>query len=169
MSSKYVPPRMRNQPQQESDPIPPPPPKDEFPPLPTATTTTTSTTAWTGKKKFSELAQEWNVTAKEEKLRREIEEAARTHEQQVKYSDVAIPKFHNVGRFIEPEDDDDGYISSESDKKEDSDGWIEVRKKARKEKDLTEILNRPPTPEQEETTKWDQATEEEEDSYWKRD
>lgn len=98
----------------------------------------------TGSKTFAQLANEWSEKAKEEELTKQVE----TEEEQrsvirPRYNH-ALPKFHNVHRFIEPEDEEVEEqipVSTHED-----DGWVTVQRKARREKTIEEKFNRPETP-----------------------
>lgn len=160
-SKKYVPPSKRTQmnkfeildePEEEVEKKV----EEEFPSL-VAQTTTAKPKQWEGKRKFSELAIQADLRAKDEKYREEIEKSMQKYNNYNHY----LPKFDNVGRFIEPEDEQ--YQPVEERLVEEDDGWTTVKNsKSRKAKNIEEIANRPPTPEEKPS-----ANEEfQEDSYW---
>ena len=158
-SNKYVPPSKRvqnnkfellNEPEEEVEKKI----EDDFPSL--VTTTVSKPKQWEGKKKFSELAVQCELRAKEQQFHQEVEKSM----QKYNYNNY-LPKFDNVGRFVEPEDD---YQEVTKEKYiEDEDGWTTVKNvKARKTKNIEEIAERPPTPEE----KSDWLNELPDDSDW---
>jgi hypothetical protein len=114
--------------------------------FPSLVTSLKAPTWSTGSKTFAQLASEWSEKAKEEELTKQVE----TEEEQrtiirPRYNH-ALPKFHNVHRFVEPEDDE---ISDEQPVPvNQDDGWVTVQRKARREKTIEEKFNRPETPPQ---------------------
>lgn len=144
-SNKYIPPSKRalqnkfeilNEPEEEPEKKL----EDEFPSL--VSTNVLKTKKWEGTKKFSDLAVQCEIRNKEQQYHQEIEKSM----QKYNYNNY-LPKFENVGRFIEPEDDyeqenKENYIRED-------DGWTTVKNvKARKVKNIEEIAERPPTPEE---------------------
>lgn len=158
-SNKYVPPSKRaqmnkfdilNEPEEEPEKKV----EDEFPSL---VSTTVKPKQWEGKRKFSELAIQAELRAKEEKYREEIQKSMQQHN----FSNY-LPKFDNVHRFVEPEDQQYEEVE-EKNKIENEDEWVTVKhSKARKAKNIEEIANRPPTPE--EKSDWNEDLPE--DSDW---
>jgi hypothetical protein len=71
---------------------------------------------WGGGRKFTELASEWK------------EEADRNVEIKEEEEKFVLPRFRNVHRFIEPEDDKP--LPSQT--KDDNDGWTTVERKIKK-------------------------------------
>jgi hypothetical protein len=149
-SKKYVPPAKRvqankfellDEPEEEVEQKK----EEEFPTLTPAVVPKTN--QWEGKRKFSEMAVQCELRAKEQKFHDEVEKSM----QKNNYNNY-LPKFDNIGRFIEPEDE---YRPVTNEKNiEDDDGWTTVKNlKARKAKNIEEIANRPPTPE--EKSDWD--------------
>jgi hypothetical protein len=139
--SKYVPPHMREKKQeakQEAGPS-----ADEFPSLGNVRS---STVVWGGKK-FSQVASELEEKRLEEERQKMVQENEEKKTVMINRFHAPLPRFNNVGHFVEPEED-------EAPKAEEapSDGWTLVYKKPRREKTLEEKLNRPPTPE--ESTVW---------------
>jgi hypothetical protein len=142
MSSKYVPPAKRKSEKPVEAPPPPPPEKkyeDEFPSLSGAPTTRR---VWGGTSSFADKAREWSVKAEkdsvEEAARKKAEFESRAH------SVVrALPKFHNVRRFVEPEEYEEETVEKKPDATNDEEsGWTLVEKKVRKKKkSLTEIAD----------------------------
>lgn len=156
-SKKYVPPSKRAQVNKfeildEPEEEPEKKVEDDFPSL---VVTPLKPKQWEGKRKFSELAVQAELRAKKEKYREEIEKSM----QQTNYNSY-LPKFNNVGRFVEPEDEPYRRVEKEN---VDEDGWTTVKNsKARKTKNIEEVANRPPTPE--EKTEWNEDLPE--DSDW---
>jgi len=140
--SKYVPPHMRDKEVEIS--VEPSVNINEFPEL--VKTSQSSMNVW-GRKKFSQVASELEEKRAEEERQKMVQESENKTNTMISRFHAPLPRFHNVGHFIEPEED-------EPPKAEDSgnDGWTLVDKKARKEKTIEEKLNRPPTPE--ESTVW---------------
>jgi hypothetical protein len=151
-SKKYIPPQARvqnnkfeilDEPEEQVEKKK----EEDFPSLVLAAKSVAKGNQWEGKRKFSEMAVQCELRAKEQQFHNEIEKSM----QKYNYNNY-LPKFDNVGRFIEPEDDyeqenKENYIK-------DDDGWTTVKNiKARKAKNLEEIAERPPTPE--EKSDWD--------------
>lgn len=140
MSSKYVPPAMRKKEQPAAAPPPPPEKKfeDEFPVLSNAPT---SRRVWGGPTSFADKAREWRVKAERDA---EVEAARKKAELEARPPSVVrvLPKFHNVRRFVEPEEErPTEEPKTEATNDEDS-GWTLVEKKVRKKrKTLTEIAD----------------------------
>ena len=160
-SNKYVPPHKRGVSENKFDVLDQSDsetekPKEEFPAL--VTTTNVVQKNWNGKKKFSDMAVQFSKRSEEQKNREEIEKNVNEY-----HYNNNLPQFHNIGKFIEPEDDEFNQVK---DTPYEEDGWINVKNsKIRKVKNMEEIANRPPTPE--EKTMWND--DEDEDSYWKQD
>jgi hypothetical protein len=143
MSSKYVPPAMRKKEKAAPAPPPPPPPpekkfEDEFP---TLTSAPPAVRVWGGTTTFAEKAREWS-----EQAARDAEEALarKQAEAEVRPPNAAraLPRFHNVRRFVEQEEEveeeENDYVKPND---EDS-GWTLVERKARKKpKSLTQIAD----------------------------
>lgn len=116
--------------------------------FPALVPTPTSTRVWGGDKKFSDLAKEWDseTQMKIEKEKQMIEfEKTKTAP-----SHFVMPKFNNTHRFVEtadfvePEEAEHEQIPSDS-------VWKVVdrsKNKRRKEKNMEEVADRPPTPEE---------------------
>lgn len=144
MSSKYVPPSKRKIEKPAEAPPPPPPEKkyeDEFP---TLSGVSTSRRVWGGTSSFAEKAREWSVKAQQDA---EEEAARKRAELDARPPSVVrvLPKFHNVRRFVEPEEYEEDSPTGESKPEatnDDESGWTLVEKKARKKpKTLTEIAD----------------------------
>lgn len=106
----------------------------------------TSVKFWNSDKKtFAQLATEWNEKAKEEEITKQAEaEESQRIEASPRYTH-SLPKFHNVHRFVEPEDEPEEppAVAPIND-----DGWVTVQRKIRREKTFQEKFNRPETPPQ---------------------
>lgn len=106
------------------------------------------TKAWsTGTKTFAQLANEWSEKTVEDALLKPKQDESIHPVQRQSYT---LPTFHNVHRFVEPEDEqieeEEQPHSSNND-----DGWVVVARKVRREKTIEEKLNRPETPPTDET------------------
>lgn len=121
---------------------------DNFPALvPTAT----SARVWGGGKKFSDLAKEWDadsqLKAERERQMAEFEKTKTVPGQFV------MPTFNNTHRFVETTDFIEPDEPEQVNIPEDS-VWKVVdysKNRRRKEKNMEEIANRPPTPEEDGT------------------
>lgn len=149
--SKYVPPHMRGK---SVEPAPAPSP-DEFPSL---VNSRSSTVVWGGKK-FSQVASELEEKRVEEERQKIVQENDEKTNVMINRFHAPLPRFHNVGHFVEPEEDD-----APAQEEDTTDGWTLVDKKPRREKTVEEKLNRPPTPE--ESTVWHQDDGELNENCW---
>lgn len=150
MSSRYVPPAMRKneKPAVAPPPLPPPEKKfeDEFPALGSAPTTYR---VWGGTTSFAEKAREWS-----EKAQKEADDEATRKKVELETHSVptvrALPRFRNIRRFVEPEEQQEEAIKPTS---AEDDEWTLVEKKVRKKrKTLTEIADEDLEKESEEET-----------------
>lgn len=124
-----------------------------------------SVKVWGGEKTFATLANEWNDKMQKEEIEKKQKDVE--HQETVfhKRSTAPLPRFHNVHRFVEPEDDEQSTQYQKVDPEEE--GWVTVdRKKYRREKTLEEKLARPPTPEENGDTVWDGNAPEEHETCW---
>lgn len=172
MSSKYVPPAMRNKPRKpESRDKPQPPPEQpkvcelndtNFPEL---VKPKNSMSVWGGTKSFAELANEWKSKDESDEILKQSEERRKTQESAYVFrQNIPLPKFHNVRRFIEPEDDQD--YNRSNDQQEESD-WILVdRKKVHQEKTFEEKIAKREIESAEETSKSTEEQAQEYESCW---
>ncbi len=141
MSSKYVPPAKRKSEKPVEAPPPPPPEKkyeDEFPSLSGAPTTRR---VWGGTSSFADKAREWSVKAQKDA---EEEASRKKAEVELRSPSVvrALPKFHNVRRFVEPEEQEEEHVEEKPPANDEESGWTLVEKKVRKKKKtLTEIAD----------------------------
>lgn len=121
-------------------------------------------TVWGGTKSFAALAVEWDEQSKmEEKQQDNSEESTTVFRRR---NVLPLPQFHNVHRFIEPEDYQEDEQPSKPTPVED-DGWITVdRRKYRRQKTIEEKLARPPTPDQNDGSVWNDQAQEEHDTCW---
>lgn len=123
----------------------------------------TKMSVWGGTKSFAAMAAEWDEKKKNddiEKLQQKREEVHIYHRQ-----NIPLPHFHNIGKFVEPEDDYEDNKTTKNENTEDS-GWTVVdTKKYRREKTLEERLNRPPTPENGDSV-WNNDAPEEHETCW---
>jgi hypothetical protein len=163
MSSKYVPPHMRNNRTTPSDQNPEPEknPSSEMPQIQKMAEERAS--SWGGKKTFASLAAEWDEHAKIAELDKQQEEKDTTFNRKTV---MPLPRFHNVRRFVESEEEESVEDQPQQTSNPDDEGWVLVdRKKYRREKTLEEKLNRPPTPENDGTV-WDGNAPEEHETCW---
>ena len=148
MSSKYVPPALRNKNSHQKrnfDNKPEPPVEQpdvceyneaNFPSLGNPKN---KMAVWGGSKSFAELASEWKIKDEtENEMLKQNEEIKKTQESTYLYrQNIPLPKFHNVRRFIEPEDDKEQNVQQEESE------WVLVdRKKVRREKTVEELIAR---------------------------
>lgn len=121
-----------------------------FPSLVKSTAVPT-TTKWVGKTSFKELACEWNDHAENEKVEEQRNKTLADMDNVPSHFTFALPKFNNTRRYQE-EYEDESESESESEKppvKKDSSesGWTLVdRVKLKKVKTIEEIMDRPPSP-----------------------
>ena len=119
--------------------------EDNFPIL----TTATNMRVWSGSKKFSDLAKDWDREEREKNENdKQLAEFAKT-----KSTQFVMPTFSNVRRFVEKAEFDEEDETAEVRVPPDS-VWTAVdryKHKRRKEKNMEEIANRPPTPEDDNT------------------
>lgn len=134
------------------------------------------TNGWSGKK-FSELASDWNEKTELEKTIETIKNKSNsTIEDTYQTIPISLPKFNNIGRFIEPEDSD-SYNESEfrdveekEQVKSEEDEWVTVTRKIRTKKSILkmseeELQQRDPSEEEySNDTVWDQK--ESHELYW---
>lgn len=125
--------------------------EDNFPTLGEAPS---SVKVWGERKTFASLAVEWSEKTKlddlEEKQKEKEEQDIMFHRR----PNAPLPRFHNIHRFVEPEDVESDSDTEQAPSKVDTEdqGWVLVdRKKRRREKTIEEKLNRPPTPENDDT------------------
>jgi len=104
---------------------------------------------WGGKKSFASLATEWDEKSKKDEVEKQLQEKEVQSHEMYRRSNIPLPKFYNVHRFVEPED---STPEQEEQKQEESEWKLVDHRKYRREKSIEEIANRPPTPE--ETTVW---------------
>jgi hypothetical protein len=146
---------MRNKAVEPAPPPTPAPNPDEFPSL---VNSRSSTVVWGGKK-FSQVASELEEKRLEEERQKMVQENEEKTNTMINRFHTPLPRFHNVGHFVEPEEDE-----APNEQEEPSDGWTLVDKKARREKTAEEKLNRPPTPE--ESTVWQADNDEFNENCW---
>jgi len=126
-------------------------------------------TAWGNPvKSYAQLANEWK-THEEKELEQKAIDKQRTEDMNAERhrSIHPLPHFHNIGRHVEP--DDEEYNEEEPVQKptplNDDAGWQVVdHRKYRREKTLEEKYDRPPTPE--EDTVWNEDQQEEYETCW---
>lgn len=140
MSSKYVPPAMRNKQRKSQPPVEEPKVCEmndtNFPALGEVPK---KVTVWGGTKSFAELASEWKEKQETDELMKQHEEEKKSQQPTYYRQNVPLPKFHNVRRFVEPEDDEE--VAKPVNKKEDDEGWTVVdRTKVRREKTFEERM-----------------------------
>lgn len=120
-------------------------------------------TVWGGAKSFAALAVEWDEKSKMEEKPEEKEEPVNMFRRR---NAIPLPQFHNVHRFVEPEDDNEEEQPSKPTPVED-DGWVTVdRRKYRRQKTIEEKLARPPTPDQNDNSVWNDQAPEERETCW---
>lgn len=121
----------------------------------------TKTNVWGGTKTFAELATECAKKAESEKIFKQVKEVEKQKKETTRRSNVQLPHFNNIHRYVEPEDEEEKPVQQKEE-----DEWIEVNhKKRRRQKSFEEIVNRPPTPEEGDTV-WDADAQEEHETCW---
>lgn len=143
-NSKYLPPHLRNKQKVAevfSAPPAPEPPKEkpyeeQFPAL--KGTLPNTAKVWGGEGSFAEKAREWSLHDKMKK--QEEEEARKDNEMVNNFRSRNLPRFHNVRRFIE-EDNEEQDDNPKQDEKNDDD-WttVEYTRKPKKQKTVEEIV-----------------------------
>jgi hypothetical protein len=164
MTSKYTPPHMRTakvtpdvEIAKES--------VEEFPSLGTGV----AKPVVVGEHSMAKLAASWSKNADEKKF----QEDARREDQDTlellrRRHTFPMPQFHNIRRFVEPEETEEAEEAAPATQIDpEESGWVEVRskRKPRKQKSFEEEMNRPQTPEDTTAdTVWN--SHEEGDTYW---
>lgn len=157
-TNKYVPPHMRNPPTDTKNE-----PQKEESQLKQATTS-----SWGTKKTFASLAAEWDEQAKLAEIQKQQDEHEKQNEMVFSRKTVMpLPRFHNVRRFVEPEEEEEATEQVPQNSNPDDEGWVTVdRKKYRREKTIEEKLNRPVTPDEHDETVWNGDAPEEHETCW---
>ena len=141
-------------------------PEDEFPTLGNPT----PKLAAPGDRTFATMAATWAKDADEKKF----QDSVRKENEEVldmirKRHITPLPQFHNVRRFVEPEEDIEEGAGDAPPIDPDEQGWVEVitKRKYKKPRAFEETVNRPPTPEETSTntTVWNST--DDGDSYWR--
>lgn len=120
---------------------------------------------WGGPKSFVEIAVECAKVSETEKIFKPMKKQEEPKKQNLvtNHSNVQLPRFDNIHRYIEPEDE---QSTEQLKNKEDEEGWVEVNhSKRRRQKSFEEIVNRPTTPEEGDTV-WDSNAPEEHETCW---
>lgn len=120
-------------------------------------------------KSFATMATEWTRAAEEQKRAEELEKKDLEALDNLRKYPVALPRFHNVRHFVEPEDDEEEEEQVKQPvQNPEEEGWIEVKpkKKIRRPKTFEEKMARPPTPDEnsKDDTVWNG---EDDDTYWR--
>lgn len=129
--------------------------EENFPSLSRAAPKTNS---WGGGRKFSELAVEWKTKAEEETLTKNVSE------KDTSADGLVLPKFNNVHRFHEPEQEKEVPLQETNDDTE----WKTVRRKVYIPKKKTieeEIKEEEEKPESDDTV-WATEEKEEHETCW---
>ncbi len=106
-------------------------------------------TVWGEKKSFASLAAEWNEKSKNDEIEKRVQE--KESYEHYRRSNAPLPKFYNIHRFVEPEDDE---APNQQERRTEESEWTLVdHRKYRREKTIEEKVNRPPTPE--DNSVWD--------------
>jgi hypothetical protein len=139
---------------------------DNFPALGNSSPTVK---VWGEKKSFAALAGEWESKAKLDELEQQKKEKEEQDILLHRRMNMPLPRFHNVHRFVEPEDAEDEMEPDEEVQQTtnpEDEGWTTVdRKKRRREKTIEEKLARPPTPENSDTV-WNGDDLEDHETCW---
>jgi hypothetical protein len=170
MSSKYVPPALRNKPSQKRNFDNKPEPPVEQPEVcefnesnfPSLGNPKNKMTVWGGSKSFADLANEWKSKDETDEIMKQSEERKKTQESTYLYrQNIPLPKFHNVRRFIEPEDEKEQTVQQEESE------WVLVdRKKVRREKTVEELIAKRELESAKESSETNEEQAQEYESYW---
>lgn len=170
MESKYVPPHMRNKKVTELAPVPEQTmsKEEEFPIFvePKQVRVFGSTNG----KTFASLASSWGKDAEEQKLQEAVKKQENEALEMIRRRRIApLPQFHNIRRFVEPEDEEQVEEKPKAPVDPDEEGWTEVKpkKKLRRPKTFEERMARPSTPDQNEPDETVWNTADDDDTYWK--
>jgi len=119
-----------------------------------------------GEKSFAALANEWKDHTEQEENSKKAKEFQEKQESNYYRQNVPLPVFHNVRRFVEPEDEPQMKQPKRS--KEDDEGWILVdRKKIYHEKTLQEKIEQREKEEQaNEDSVWGENDRQEHETCW---
>jgi hypothetical protein len=140
--------------------------EDNFPALGEAPI---SVKVWGEKKTFAALAVEWNKKSEQDAVEqkhkeKEEQDAAFYHRR----SNAPLPRFHNIHRFVEPEDGEDDLEEEDIDAlppNPDEEWTLVDRAKRRRQKTFEEKMARPPTPENDDTV-WNGDAPNEHETCW---
>lgn len=104
----------------------------------------TKLSVWGGSRSFADLANEWKEKTVEDEISKKNAEDEKNEERTYVYrQNLPLPKFHNVRRFVEADDEEDSYVEAapQANPTDDDSGWTLVdRKKVRREKTFEEKL-----------------------------
>lgn len=126
-----------------------------------------SVKVWGGQKTFASLATEWDDKKKKDEIEQKQKELDEQESMFHKKVVAPLPRFRNVHRFVEPEDDEEGDERPVQQQNDDEKGWVTVdRKKYRREKTFEEKLARPSSPEENGDTVWDGDAPHENETCW---
>lgn len=123
-------------------------------------------TIWGGAKSFATMAVEWDEKSKKEEIENKEQQEKEDEQTTIfrRRNAMPLPQFHNVHRFVEPEDEEEEQISKPTSVEDD--GWVTVdRRKYRRQKTIEERMARPPTPENDSSV-WNNDAPEERDTCW---
>jgi len=127
---------------------------ENYPPLANAQVVKSK---WAGDRKFTDLASEWSSTSA---IQKEEEEIAKSRSRNQEYSFI-LPRFQNIHRFEEPEDNE--IQESANPIKEDEDGWNTVKRikvrKLKQDKTLLELEKETAESSEPDETVWNQPQE----------
>jgi hypothetical protein len=158
MSSKYIPPALRNKAS-----VPPVPSANEFPSLGSARGSPNTT--WKHKTSFAVLASEWREQSEEDAEKREIQQATERREAERRAAEERMIVHHrkrHIDEIYEMEEDyEDDTMWAQTTARTNEDGWTTVERKAKKELTLEETILREQKREEEE-----KRAQAERDSVW---
>lgn len=118
---------------------------------------------WDGQKSFASLAVECAKKAEEAEIFKKYKEIEETKKKVFRSVNTPLPVFHNVHHFVEPEDEPK---EEKKNSLEEEDGWIKVQnRKQRRQKTFEERMNRPTTPDENETN-WNDEQPAEHETCW---
>lgn len=168
MSSKYVPPAMRNRKKFQQPQVEEKPAVCEFNDtnFPTLGNGQAKAVVWGGAKSFAQLANEWKEKDENDEMVKENEEYQKKKESTyASRHNVPLPKFHPVGRFTDVEEDEEEETVNKP--KDDESEWTTVdRRKYRKEKTFEEKIAAQLEAEAKEESVWNLEEQEEYETCW---
>jgi len=136
--------------------------------FPTLGAPVSKTRVWGGEKSFASMAVEWEHQKKKEEDEKKQQKQEEQAHNQYRRHNVPLPQFHNVRRFIEPEDEVEEESKHDPSKNDDG-GWTFVdRKKIRREKTVEEKFAQAAQSldQEDDNTVWGETAPQEHETCW---